>query len=314
MFNVKLCRWTGAVTLFFFILFLIPTDQVIAQEDDDLLKARRLYQQGDYESSIKVLSDFVNKLKAVVAQKKKVSEAFYLLAKIYFEVGDDEKVDDNLRKVFETYPTFSTQETNLGFRDRVEKIKNEVLAAPGEESSGEETVTEPDEPSEPSQPENVISQTGPEKKKKKFPMLLVLGGVVVVGVVLALVLKKSDKDEDRQYDIRGDWTNNWNVLGFTETHYFNFSGSLTSGTFVDEVGDTGTYAVSDRSVAYEYDEYTISATGTFTGYENMSGTLFTAVGNGTWNAQKDASAAAIAAQAKKEGKSALQSLKERCRK
>ena len=128
MFNVKRLRPLGLMTLFFFIFFIGTADLSLAKaQEDDLMKARRLYQEGDYEGSIKLLSDFIEKLKAMVEQKKNVAEAFYLLAKIYFEVGDDAKVEENLRKVFETFPTFKKEETNFGFRDRVEKAREAFL-------------------------------------------------------------------------------------------------------------------------------------------------------------------------------------------
>ena len=63
----------------------------------------------------------------MLEQKKNVSEAFYLLAKIYYEVGDYTKMEENLRKCFDTYPTFTMEEANLDFKDRMDKIKKEVL-------------------------------------------------------------------------------------------------------------------------------------------------------------------------------------------
>jgi serine/threonine protein kinase len=102
-------------------------DQAQPEDYNPMEESRKLYQEGDYEGSIKILSDFSSKLRTMVEQKKNVSEAFYLLAKIYYEVGDYTKMEENLRKCFDTYPTFTMEEANLDFKDRVDKIKKEVL-------------------------------------------------------------------------------------------------------------------------------------------------------------------------------------------
>lgn len=306
MFSVKLLRWAGMATLFFFVFFLLPTDMVQASEEDDLLKARRLYQQGDYEGSIKLLSGFVKKLEKVVKQKKKVADAFYLLAKIYFEVGDDEQVDDNLRNVYNTFPTYSVEETNLGFKERSEAIKREVLtkkAAAGE--IDEETLQKEEQ--------KVIPQKAVKKKKKKFPLLLVLGGVVVVGVVLLLVLKKSD-DKEEEFDIRGEWRNTLTVNNENIVVRMEFRGQLRSGTFVDQWGDTGTYTVRGLQVEFEYDDFFIAFTGRFNGQNNMSGTFDTAAtGSGTWNAERIGNTP-VPADSGNNTVSPLQTLKERNKK
>ncbi len=284
MFNVKRLRLISLMTLVFFIFFIGTADLSLAkpqEEEDVLAKARRLYQEGDYEGSIKLLSDFIEKLKAMVEQKKNVAEAFYLLAKIYFEVGDDTKVDENLGKVFETYPTFKKEESNFGFRDRVEKAREKFLQEKEKEArEKEEELKELEEP----EPEpRIIEQPIAKKKKKKFPVLLVVGGIVVVAVVAILLLKKKKKDE---YDIRGAWTLNVQYEGDTYIFGMTFTGSKTSGTFTDDEGDTGTYTVSDRNVSFSYDYYDISFTGSFSTKDNMGGSVVVRGVTGTWNATR----------------------------
>ena len=286
MFNVKRLRPLGLMTLFFFIFFIGTADLSLAkaqQEEDILIKARKLYQEGDYEGSIKLLSDFIEKLKAMVEQKKNVAEAFYLLAKIYFEVGDDAKVEENLRKVFETYPTFKKEETNFGFRDRVEKARETFLQKKEKEAlEKEEELKELEEPESEPEPQ-VIEQPTVKKKKKKFPILLVVGGLVVVAVVAILLAKKKKKDE---YDIRGDWTLNVQFLGETIIFGLTFRGSKTNGTFTDLDGDTGTYTVSDRNVSFSYDDYDISFTGSFSNQDNMGGSVLVSGVTGSWSATR----------------------------
>jgi hypothetical protein len=283
MFRDKFLKRCGIVTLFLFVFFVFSADIGLAQEDEDvLIKARRLYQEGDYEGSIKLLGDFIEKLKAMVKQKKNVAEAFYLLAKIYFEVGDDAKVDENLEKVFDTYPAFSMEETNFSFKERVEKVKARMKT---EKVTPKPEPTVKDEPEPKTQPK-VIEQPQPKKKKKKFPVLLVVGGVVVVAALVLLLGKKKKKEEE--FDIRGRWTLNWNLGNQSGTDFLQFSGNRTNGTFVDHLGNTGTYTVNGRNVVIEYDDTApvLRLTGTFSGKDSMSGVI--SVGNitGSWNATR----------------------------
>lgn len=283
MFTGKLLRITGVLTLFFFTFFAFSADFTLAKEkeEDELLKARRLYQEGDYESAIKILGDFVAKLKAMVEQKKNVAEAFYLLAKIYYEVGDDTKVEENLAKVFETYPAFTKEEDNFGFKERVEKKRKEYLAQKEKEAKEAEAALVEEEPAEPAG--RVIEQpTAPKKKKKKFPVLLVVGGVAAAAVLI-FVLSKKKKE---QYDIRGNWTINGTFLAEPFRFYMTFSGSKTSGTFADTEGDSGTYTVADKTVSFKYNEYDVTFNGQFTDKDHMSGSLVASGITGTWNGSR----------------------------
>lgn len=191
-------RIAGVVALVLFSWFTLTADLAWAgqqDEEDALLKARRMYQQGDYEGSIHVLDTFIAKLKAIVAQKKNVADAFYLLSKVYYTVGEDEKVDENLRKVFETYPAFQHSEVDVEFARRVERIRAEVKAAQAA-APGETTVaTEPAPPPPP--PDNGVIVAPAKKKKKKFPIVLVLGGVALVAL-LAVLLSGGSKEDKKE--------------------------------------------------------------------------------------------------------------------
>jgi hypothetical protein len=285
MFDIKLIRRAAILTLFFFAFFTFAADLAMARpQEDDLTKAKRLYQEGDYEGSIKLLSGFIDKLKAMVEQKKNVAEAFYLLAKIYFEVGDDAKVEENLGKVFTTYPSFTKKdEANFGFKERVDKARavflkdKEAQARQMEQELKEQEKKEPEVIKE-TKPEaeefKVIEQPKPKKKKKKFPVLLVVGGLVVVAaLVLLLGKKKKDEPAPEVFDIRGTWRLTATILGETFSGLFTFSGNLNNGTFVDEGGDTGTYTVNGRNVSFSYDDYLFSFTGRFIDQNRMEGTF-----------------------------------------
>ena len=294
MFKTKLLRPLSLLTLFFFIFFIGVSDISLAQEEDVMLKARQLYMEGDYEGAIDTLSDFITKLRALEEQKKNVAEAFYLLAKIYFEVGDDVKVHENLHKVFDTYPTFNKEEINLGFKEHVEKVRAEILGKKEREAAAQEARVRQQEEKIKAKP-RIIEQTTPKKKKKKFPILLVAAGVVVVAVLVILLTKKKDKDKDIEdvYDIRGDWAIYDTSEGELLFAYYTFGGSLTSGTFVDHDGDTGIYSVSNRNVSFEYDDYDIYFTGSFSNFDNMNGTYTSVLGTRTWRGERGAFASSL---------------------
>ncbi|HDP94714.1 MAG TPA: hypothetical protein ENN40_05055 [Candidatus Aminicenantes bacterium] len=199
MLGGKSLRIAGMVALILFSWFTLTADLAWAgqqDEGDELLEARRLYQQGDYEGSINVLDNFISKLKAIVAQKKNVAEAFYLLAKVYYTVGEDQKVDENLRKVFETYPAFDNREVDVEFAQRVQKAREKAKAAMMEaEAPTEEAVATEPEPA-PSPPDNGVIVAPAKKKKKKFPVLLLVGGVALVALLAVLLSGGSSKDDE----------------------------------------------------------------------------------------------------------------------
>jgi len=290
MLGKQLLRRAGVLTLFCFTFLILFSDMVNAQqkENDMLAQAQKLYQKGDYEGSIELLAKLVTKLKAVVEQKKNVAEAYYWLAKNYFDIGDDAKVDENIRKVFETYPGFSKDESNLPFKERVEKIRLQVV--------GDKNVQATEEPVVKKEADKTISQPASiEKKKKSSSGLLIVAGVVVVGGILAaLLLKKKDKAES--YDIRGVWSLHGTLhSGQALSDVYTFTGSTTSGTFTDSLNYTGTYTVSGSSVSFKYTSLDLSFTGTFSNQNNMNGSMtYTYSGDGakhsgTWSATRSSS-------------------------
>jgi formylglycine-generating enzyme required for sulfatase activity len=223
----KFLKTAAVITLFFFTWCLIAPDLAYSSEEDKLARARKLYELGDYEAAIQTLTDFIEKLKEIVNQKKSVAEAFYLMAKIYYEIGDDQKVDENLRNVFETYAKFSVEEPNRAFRSRVEKIRTEVekKRKMDEQKREEEKVKEKQEElKEEPETKKVIEKTKEKKKKKKFPVLLVVGGIVVVGALVYFLLLK----EKKKYNL--------NV-----TKGEGVDGTPGSGTYTYKKGETVNY-------------------------------------------------------------------------
>jgi hypothetical protein len=119
--------------------------------------------------------------------------------------------------------------------------------------------------------DNVIEQPAPakQKRKKKFPVLLVVGGAIVLGVVLVLVLgKKKDEEKEPVYDIRDDWKI---TLDRYEPFNITFSGAKASGTFVDSDGYEGTYKVNGYEVEFSYNTLDLKFTGIFSSQDYMVG-------------------------------------------
>jgi hypothetical protein len=252
------------------MFLIVSTNYSFAKEEDILLKARKYYQQGDYDASVKVLQKFIENLRAIVEQKKNVAEAFYLLAKVYYTVGEDSEVDKNLQKVYETFPSFYKEENDIGFKEKIIKVRKEMGLKKTKKHSLK-TVKKRNPV------KRVIHKVG--KKKKKFPVLLVVGGVVVLAVVAYVLLKK------KEHDIRGEWVIHEDVRAdghifekdIIDDLVFNFSGQLNKGTFKDEDGYNGIYTVNDKTVIIKYTRLvagaSIELTGKFTSLDRMDGSI-----------------------------------------
>lgn len=302
MLSREMIRRIGILTIVLFGWFSLSTSFGYAQEEDTLLKARKLYQQGYYDDAITMLIECINKLKSIVAQKKNVAEAFYLLAKVYFTVGEDDKVSTNLEKVFETYPTFEKEETDLEFKERVDQaranlgISKEVQVQPDveiptevkPESEKVQPVIKAEEEKPGEDMEKKVIPKVKKKKKKKFPILLVLGGLALAAVAAYFLFIK--KSEDDGYDIRGSWLLNFNwyskQVDTPGTAVITFSGgSKNSGTFVVEEY-SGSWTITGSQVRFVFQSGT-TYTGTIQNDTYMSGTMVDYNGSpGYWSASK----------------------------
>ena len=196
-----------------------------------------------HKNKIAFHTEHFNKL--IKEQKQNLAKAYYSLARTYYKVGEEDLCNENLKMVFKTYPGFSTDETDFIFKDRVEKIKNEVKEKVKEEEKAKVEEKKKKEPVK-----KVIVKPVKKKKKKKFPWLLAVGGIVVVGVVLYLLLKKKDTNGDNEED-QTDPNYDTEVLGIEWIH-------IPAGEFL--MGDNFNEGSSDeRPVHAVYlDSYNIS--------------------------------------------------------
>ncbi len=290
MFSKFLLKKVGIFILISFVFLIGTSEYSFANEEDILLKARKYYQQGNYDASVKVLQKFIENLRAIVEQKKNVAEAFYLLAKVYYTVGEDAEVNKNLKKVYETFPSFSKEENDLEFKKIIIQVRKEMGL--------KDAVQKPVKKIEQQKPiKKVIVKEG--KKKKKFPILLVAGGIIIIAAVAILLLKKKAEEV---YDISGRWNVNERIPAdgiifdepINDNLWFSFTGQLDKGTFVDEYGDVGVYTVQDKDVTIRYTNFdpriTIRLVGSFSTVNNMRGDIIVSVddvtANGTWSGNK----------------------------
>jgi hypothetical protein len=237
MIKFQLLKKISLLTLFFFIWSSFTANVNFAKEsgNDNLRRAKELYRQGDYDGAIHLLDVFIEKNEGESEKKKKVAEAYYLKAKIYYDVNSkkydkkyEEEIDRCLKQAFTIYPPLEIKEADLDFLKRVEKIKGEIQADRKKEPSETKEIEEP----KVGDKSKVIAKPKKVKNKKKFPWLLVVGGLVVVGVVVFLLLKSNKKKE---YTLtvtvgegaQGDPTNG--ATKYKEGTTVNYNYSLQSG-------------------------------------------------------------------------------------
>jgi formylglycine-generating enzyme required for sulfatase activity len=194
MFPRKHFRCVAVFTLFIFTCFIWDLEFGYSQEENPLLKAQGLYKQGNFIEAVKVLEAFSERIRDNPNERKRLAEARLLLARIYYDAGEDAKVTEYMEQAVEAYIDIGKEEGNLDFKSRLELVREQRLKANAEDKKAATTVPTGTEKAAAEQP-IVHEQEKPAaqlKKKKKFPWLLTLVGIGVV-VILIVVLKKKKK-------------------------------------------------------------------------------------------------------------------------
>jgi len=185
MLSPGLGRKTAVVTIAIFLWFPLGTELAGSGQgqEDPLSKARELIRKGDYEGAIKILKDYIAKIRMIAAQKKNIAEAYYIIAKIYYIVGNEENSETNIRKTFESFPAFTTDEPDLAFRGRAEKARIVVQ----EEQKGKEgeKPLEAEKAKKKDKRPSAAGQVG-AAKKREFPWLIA-AGVALAGGAAAIL-------------------------------------------------------------------------------------------------------------------------------
>jgi hypothetical protein len=94
-----------------------------------LARAQELMNKGLYDEAVGVLQGYIGEIKDIAEQKPNTASAYYLLAKIYYEVGDDTLCDEALLKVYTTQPGFDRDESNFGLKERITKAKAKLAGS-----------------------------------------------------------------------------------------------------------------------------------------------------------------------------------------
>ncbi|MCU0288526.1 MAG: Ig-like domain-containing protein [Acidobacteria bacterium] len=146
-------------------LNVLPMYRIVIKGDIDtpFQKAVDEYNNGQYDNSktsIEQVIGFITKYN--LDKKKFLGKCYLLLGAIYEKKGETLLAEEYYRKALE-YGVKSIKGVDLGNRPIYEKIVKGIIV-------------------------KVI-----EKRKKKFPVLFVIGGVAVVAVAVMLLTKKSGK-------------------------------------------------------------------------------------------------------------------------
>jgi formylglycine-generating enzyme required for sulfatase activity len=215
-------------TLIAFSFLVLFNHHSFAQDETPIVRAQALFSQGKYDDAVKMLDGYIGEIQAKPEEKPTLAAAWYLLAKVYFEVGDDAKCDEALINVFNVHPGFDRDEANYGFKARVLKTKAQLA---GKLPVAAETTPQPiavqknidtkmpkavtlptmADTKTVEQPLKVEKKTIEQKpkiesqtiempkpgavkvlKKKKFPWLVAILGVGVVIVLIVLLGKKKN--------------------------------------------------------------------------------------------------------------------------
>jgi len=180
MFAPRILKKIAIVTVFVFAWMNLVANYGHAQQGTDpLSQAQELYKNERYDAAVQLLQKFVEHNRGLAGQNGRVASAYYLLAKIYYELREDKKMGEMLESLFSLSPQYSQEESNEGFKKVVGKYQGGLTitaSGSGSPSIVEKQVKDPGKPT--------------IKKKKKFPILLVIGGIIIVGLVVYLLLNK----------------------------------------------------------------------------------------------------------------------------
>jgi formylglycine-generating enzyme required for sulfatase activity len=197
MFSRKQFRGIAVFTLFIFTYFTLTLDYSYSQEENQLLRAQGFYKQGNFIEAVKVLEAFIEKIKGDPNEKKRLAEANLLLARIYYEAGEDARVTEYMKLAVEAYADVGKEEGNLDFKSRLELVREEWLKSQAGKEEIAPVLTKKSEKTETAQPlVQEKEKPAPQiKKKMKFPWLPAILGVGAVAVLVVLLTKKKKQTQ-----------------------------------------------------------------------------------------------------------------------
>ena len=127
MFIKKYFHGIAVFTLSAFICFTLTLEYSFAQEENPLLKAQGLYKQGNLIEAVKVLEAFIDKASGSRDEQKRLAEAYFLLARIYYDAGEDARVMDYLKLAVAADADIGRDEGNIDLKARLERVREDWL-------------------------------------------------------------------------------------------------------------------------------------------------------------------------------------------
>jgi len=166
---------TSILTLFLF-LALIISDSIPQETSDEnrglilMEVGEELYRQGEYEEAL----DRLKTALTLIKKEKNLSRLYFQLSLVYYALGDTQKPEEYLRKMFEIDPGKKIDERKYpwGYVEIFNRVFKEYLEAP------------------PTPKVKVKETEAKPKKKKGGAFLYIIGGLAVAGGAAALLLAK----------------------------------------------------------------------------------------------------------------------------
>jgi len=236
MFFKKQFRGIAIFTLSAFLCFTFSFEYSYAQEENPLLNAQGLYKQGKFIEAVKVLETFIEKISGSPTEQKRLAEAYYLLARIYYEASEDARVEEYLKQAVEAFADIGKEEGDLDFKARLERARGEWQKI--QVSKDKTTPVVENETAKKEAAKSIMiekEKPAPQFKiKKKFPWLLTILGVGVVAALVVLLTKKKDQTltEQTLNVTIGEGVNGTPAAGsynYQKDAVVNYSYSLQSG-------------------------------------------------------------------------------------
>lgn len=250
--NKNFLKKTAVFVIFMFGFFLMsepfPTDSANQKRDKELLRqGEELYKNGEYEKALGVFRE----AEPYITDTNKRLILYFHMSLTYYALGNSNQAEESLRNVFGLDPGYSVIEENYprGFIKIFNKIKAEIKAKIEAKKRAKEKEKKQKKVIEKPKPKK------PGKKKKKFPVLLIVAGVAVVGLVVMLLSKK--KAEPTQYTLtvtKGegvDGSPNSGTMTYNQGAVVNYNYSLQSGYKDLEVRLDGNIVSSSGSITMD---------------------------------------------------------------
>jgi tetratricopeptide (TPR) repeat protein len=95
-------------------------------ENDPLLVAKQHLEKGNFQDAIDLLNNFIKSNEEINSQKRQVAKAHFFLAKIYFTIRKENKLEENLKKAFLLDPAFELDDPDSAFIYRCRILHEEM--------------------------------------------------------------------------------------------------------------------------------------------------------------------------------------------